>query len=55
LVQFLPIYSAKEWVDCLLQFKKYMLEDKDIAEALNQSGFSAATNAQKLTQVYLSM
>lgn len=55
LVQFLPIHSAKEWVDCLLQFKKYMLEDKDIAEALNQSGFSAATNAQKLTQVYLSM
>ena len=55
LVQFLPIHSTKEWVDCLLQFKKYMLEDKDIAEALNQSGFSAATNAQKLTQVYLSM
>ena len=55
LVQFLPIHSAKEWVDCLLKPKNIRPNEKEITEALNLYGFSAVTNAQKLTQMYLNM
>jgi glycosyltransferase EpsF len=55
LVQFLPIHSAKDWVDCLLAPKQPKPNEKDITTALNLYGFSAATNAQILMQKYLSM
>jgi glycosyltransferase EpsF len=55
LVKFLPIHSAKEWVDCLLKPKDIRPNEKEITEALNLYGFSAVTNAQKLTQMYLNM
>ncbi|MBF0658241.1 glycosyltransferase [Psychrobacter sp. NG25] len=55
LVKFLPIHSVKEWVDCLLKPKDIRPNEKEITEALNLYGFSAVTNAQKLTQMYLNM
>lgn len=55
LVQFLPIHSAKDWVNRLLAPKQPKPNEKDITAALNLYGFSAATNAQILMQKYLSM
>ncbi|WP_227687328.1 glycosyltransferase [Psychrobacter fjordensis] len=55
LVQFLPIHSAKEWVDCLLKPKDIRPNEKEITEALTLYGFSAAINAEKLTQMYLNI
>ncbi|WP_227679249.1 glycosyltransferase [Psychrobacter sp. Pi2-1] len=55
LVCFLPIQSANVWVDSLLSFQPPISNEAEIMKALNLHGFSAATNSQKLTQMYLNM
>lgn len=56
LVDFLSLDSIEDWVERLLnsrKFKKY--EKTDIADTLKLQGFDAATNAQELSEVYKSL
>jgi len=55
LVDFLSLDSVEIWVDSLLKSKTTKPTEQQIANALKQHGFDAATNAQELTQKYLSL
>ncbi|WP_327193069.1 glycosyltransferase [Psychrobacter sp. PL15] len=55
LVDFLPINSADAWADRLLVSKKSDVNEKTILDSLKLQGFDAATNAQQLMQVYMSL
>ncbi|MEN8626677.1 glycosyltransferase [Psychrobacter proteolyticus] len=55
LVDFLSIESASEWADRLILSKPRMRNEESITDSLNKNGFSAETNAKKLTEIYLSM
>lgn len=55
LVDFLSLDSVEIWVNSLLKSKKTKPTEQQIANALKQHGFDAATNAQELTQKYLSL
>lgn len=52
LVEFLSLESVNNWVDRLLASRKSESDKKVIANTLKSQGFDAATNAQKLSQVY---
>ncbi|WP_417466282.1 glycosyltransferase [Kordiimonas sp.] len=58
LVDFLSLDSVEIWVNSLLKSKKTKKTkptEQQIANALKQHGFDAATNGQELTQKYLSL
>ena len=55
LVAFLSIQSVNDWVDVLSRPKAIPPDEKTVTEVLNRYGFSAAENAQKLTNMYLNM
>lgn len=55
LVDFLPIESANDWADYILECNRSVPTEKKIVDALKSRGFDAATNAQKLTHIYVSL
>ena len=56
LVEFLSLDSVENWVERLLEFRKYKSCKKvDIVDSLKYQGFDALTNAQKLSQIYKSL
>lgn len=55
LVDFLSIDSTDAWVDRLLTSGHSMSTDDEILDVLKSNGFDAATNAQQLLHVYLSL
>lgn len=54
LVEFLPIDSTDDWVNCLLATSNLLPTDDKILDTLKSNGFDATTNAQQLMQIYLS-
>ncbi|CAN6959967.1 Glycosyl transferase family 1 domain-containing protein [Psychrobacter okhotskensis] len=55
LVDFLSLESVDIWVDYLLKSRKIKPIEQQVSNALKRHGFDAATNAQELTQKYLSL
>lgn len=55
LVDFLSIDSTDAWVDRLLTSGHSISTDDEILDVLKSNGFDAATNAQQLLHVYLSL
>lgn len=55
LVDFLPIDSADDWANYLLASRDSIPTDDEIFKVLKLNGFDAATNAQQLTQLYMSL
>ncbi|WP_298979221.1 glycosyltransferase [uncultured Psychrobacter sp.] len=56
LVKFLSLNSVENWVEHLISSKEHRYHNEThIAKSLKSQGFDAATNAQKLSQVYKSL
>lgn len=55
LVHFLPISSAEEWADCLLEEKSQIISKNEIANTLKSKGFDVNSNAQRLAELYISL
>lgn len=55
LVDFLPIKSPKDWVNCLLKPKGLVPSEKEIMNVMQSGGFDVFSNAKKLTRLYMSL
>ncbi|TXD98565.1 glycosyltransferase family 1 protein [Psychrobacter frigidicola] len=55
LVDFLPIDSAVEWADHLLENKQSNISNEEIINVLKSGGFDVALSAEKLAKMYMSL
>lgn len=55
LVDFLPIDSAIEWADRLLEKKRPTVSNEEVINVLKSGGFDVALSAEKLAKIYMSL
>ena len=55
LVDFLPIDSAIEWADRLLEKKRRTVSNEEVINVLKSGGFDVALSAEKLAKIYMSL